>query len=73
MGRDPLGDFQRHWDNTEDAMEKAKERIHAAFEFMEKLQIEYFCFHDADIAPRDPDNLAGPTEGWMKSLKLSRK
>lgn len=60
MGRDPFGGdfFSRHWDNTEDAMEKAKERIHAAFEFMEKLQIEYFCFHDADIAPRDPDNLA---------------
>ena len=39
-------------------MVKAKERVHAAFEFMEKLQIEYFCFHDADISPRDPDDLA---------------
>jgi xylose isomerase len=60
MGRDPFGgeNFSRHWDNTDDIMVKAKERVHAAFEFMEKLQIEYFCFHDADISPRDPDDLA---------------
>jgi xylose isomerase len=46
----------RDWDKTADAMEKAKERVHAAFEFMEKMQISFFCFHDADIAPR-ADNL----------------
>ena len=32
-------------------MEVAKNRIYAAFEFMSKLGIEYFCFHDRDIAP----------------------
>jgi len=60
MGRDPFGGdtMFRHWDKTEDAMARAKERVYAAFEFMEKMQIQYFCFHDADIAPRDPDNLA---------------
>jgi xylose isomerase len=31
--------------------EVAENRIYAAFEFMEKLGIEYFCFHDRDIAP----------------------
>lgn len=60
MGKDPFGgeNFSRHWDNTDDVMVKAKERVHAAFEFMEKLQIEYFCFHDADISPRDQNDLA---------------
>ena len=29
----------------------AKERVYAAFEIMQKLGIEYFCFHDRDIAP----------------------
>jgi len=54
MGTDPFGGvtMYRPWDNTEDSMEKAIERVHAAFEFMEKLQIPFFCFHDADIAPR---------------------
>lgn len=60
MGVDPFGGttINRHWDNTQDEMEKAKERVHAAFEFMEKMQIPYFCFHDADIAPRVPNDLA---------------
>ena len=33
-------------------MEHAKVKVDAGFEFMEKLGIEYFCFHDADIAPQ---------------------
>lgn len=59
MGKDPFGgeNFHRHWDETDDAMQKAKERVHAAFELMEKLQIPFFCFHDADISPRDQNNL----------------
>lgn len=32
-------------------MEIAKHKAHAAFEFMDKLSIDYFCFHDRDIAP----------------------
>ena len=54
MGRDPFGGdtMFRPWDNIADDMQKAIERVHAAFEFMEKMQIPFFCFHDADIAPR---------------------
>lgn len=54
MGNDPFGGatMYRPWDQTEDSMEKAIARVHAAFEFMEKMQIPFFCFHDADIAPR---------------------
>ena len=32
-------------------MEIAKHKAYAAFEFMDKLSIDYFCFHDRDIAP----------------------
>ena len=51
-GNDPFGDASliREWDTLE-PMERAKARVHAGFEFMEKLGIEYFCFHDRDIAP----------------------
>ena len=54
MGTDPFGGvtMNREWDQTTDSMTKAKERVHAAFEFMEKMQIPFFCFHDQDIAPR---------------------
>ena len=34
-----------------DPMELAKNKAYAAFELMEKLGIDYFCFHDRDIAP----------------------
>ena len=36
---------------TDDPMEQAKNKAMAAFEFMDKLSIDYFCFHDRDIAP----------------------
>ncbi|MBR6549568.1 MAG: xylose isomerase [Clostridia bacterium] len=53
MGNDPFGgaSITREWDGG-DPMTQAKERVHAAFEFMEKMGMEYFCFHDVDIAPR---------------------
>lgn len=42
--------------NTTDPMEHAKVKAYAAFEVMDKLDIDYFCFHDRDIAP-EADNL----------------
>ncbi|TLG72765.1 xylose isomerase [Culicoidibacter larvae] len=53
MGVDPFGmeTMFRPWDDTTDAMEQAKARVYAGFEFMEKLGLRYFCFHDKDIAP----------------------
>ncbi len=33
-------------------MEHAYAKVDAGFEFMDKLGIDYFCFHDADIAPQ---------------------
>ena len=33
----------------EGTMEHAKAKVDAGFEFMQKLGIEYFCFHDVDI------------------------
>ena len=36
---------------TTDPMEQAERKAYAAFELMNKLGIEYYCFHDRDIAP----------------------
>ena len=36
-------------------MEHAKAKVDAGFEFMQKLGIEYFCFHDVDIIPEAED------------------
>ncbi|NMB43573.1 MAG: xylose isomerase [Clostridiales bacterium] len=57
MGSDQfgVGTMFRDWDKSDDPMEVAKERVHAAFEFMDKMQIPFFCFHDVDIAPVGKD------------------
>ena len=34
-----------------DPMEQARNKAYAAFELMDKLDIDYYCFHDRDIAP----------------------
>lgn len=44
------GTAERVWD-TNDSMEKARMRVEAAFEFMKKVNIPFFCFHDVDVAP----------------------
>ena len=36
-------------------MEHAKAKVDAAIEFMTKLGIEYYCFHDVDLVPEDAD------------------
>ena len=36
-------------------MEHAKAKVDAGFEFMSKLGVEYFCFHDVDIIPEADD------------------
>jgi len=36
-------------------MAHAKAKVDAGFEFMEKLGIKYFCFHDVDLVPEADD------------------
>ena len=45
-----VGTIDKNMDETE-AIEIYKKKVYAAFAFMDKLGIEYFCFHDKDIAP----------------------
>jgi len=56
-GDDPFGEktLVREWNEIGDDLQKAKLRIDAAFEFMDKLNIQYFCFHDMDLVPSSPN------------------
>ena len=51
-GSDPFGagTMRRPWEK-QSGIDLAKERVLANFEFCEKLQVPFFCFHDRDIAP----------------------
>ncbi len=43
--------FQREWHQATNPIDRAKETMEAAFEFCSKLGVDYYCFHDRDIAP----------------------
>lgn len=50
-GGDPFGGgTQKHpWVGATDAVQAAKDKMDAGFEFMQKMGIEYYCFHDIDL------------------------
>ena len=52
-GSDPFGmnTMKRPWTEITEPMDLALAKVDAIFEFCEKLNVEYFCFHDRDIAP----------------------
>jgi xylose isomerase len=46
------GTFDRPWlQPGVDPMAGARAKLAAAFEFLEKLGVPYYCFHDRDVAP----------------------
>jgi len=49
-GADPFGEPTHlfEWDAKSDPIERAKDKADAAFEFMTKLGVPYYCFHDVD-------------------------
>lgn len=50
-GGDPFGKATHHysWNEGNDAMLKARQKMDAAFEFMTKIGLNYYCFHDFDL------------------------
>jgi xylose isomerase len=77
-GTDMFGgpSFQREWRKASNPMDTAKATMDAAFEFFQKLGVDYFCFHDRDIAPEGENfsqtckNLEQMVE-YAKSLQKS--
>ncbi|MEL7431162.1 MAG: xylose isomerase [Chlamydiota bacterium] len=51
-GSDPFGSpsLDRPWNEGSSPQIKARNKADAAFEFFTKLGVDYFCFHDLDIA-----------------------
>jgi xylose isomerase len=78
-GNDPFGEgtMIRSYDKFS-GMDLAKARVEASFEFYEKLNVPFFCFHDADIAPegdslsetfKNLDEITAMIKEYMKSSK----
>ena len=79
---DPFGTgtAQRPWyGKYSDPEDEALAKVDYAFEFFQKLGVEYFCFHDRDIAPegdtlretdKNLDKVVGKIEENMKSTGI---
>jgi len=77
-GGDPFGGrtFDRPW--YDKGLEGAKLKADVAFEFFDLLDIPFFCFHDADVAPEGATlaesnkNLRTITDIFAKKMQKSR-
>jgi xylose isomerase len=52
-GDDPFGNGTQNfpWLDNDDPMRRAEDKLDAAFEFISKLGVPFYCFHDRDLAP----------------------
>jgi xylose isomerase len=50
-GGDPFGPGTKvfPWNQSPDPMQRAREKMDAAFEFMTKMGLPFYCFHDYDL------------------------
>jgi xylose isomerase len=56
VGGDPFGPGTKRfpWDNAANPIQNAKDKMDAAFEFITKIGIPYYCFHDFDLVQEGP-------------------
>lgn len=56
-GADPFGEPTHlyPWNEKADAVERAKDKMDAAFEFITKMNMPYYCFHDVDVVDYTSD------------------
>ncbi|MHC5124381.1 MAG: xylose isomerase, partial [Planctomycetota bacterium] len=74
LGSDPFGPgtIIRKYNASNDPMQVAEDTLQAAFEFFNKLGVNFWCFHDRDIAP-EADTLAETNRRLDKIVKLAKK
>ncbi|MEX1136519.1 MAG: xylose isomerase [Balneolales bacterium] len=67
-GADPFGSRTHFfpWDEKKDVIERAKDKMDAAFEFITKVNMPYYCFHDIDIV--DYGNDIKENEGRLQTM-----
>jgi xylose isomerase len=73
-GADPFGPGTaiRPWEAAEDSVKNAQNRVKVAFEFMEKLGVHYYCFHDRDVAP-EGKTLAESNKNFDEIVKVLKE
>jgi len=73
-GSDPFGGDTQvfEWDTAATPMDAAKRRIDAAFECASKLGVDFYCFHDRDMAP-EGDTVAQSEANLAAMVELAKE
>ena len=74
QGADPFGPGTQKfpWDQSNDPLQRARDKADAAFELITKLGFDYFCFHDVDLVD-EADNLIETEKRLHKMLIIFLK
>lgn len=72
-GADPFGEPTHifPWNEKDDPIKRAKDKMDAAFEFITKMGLPYYCFHDVDIV--DFTNDVADNEKRLKTITAYAK
>ena len=73
-GMDPFGaaTFRRPWNMGETPMKQAEDTLRAAFEFVQKLGVPFYCFHDRDLA-HEGETFAESCKNLETMVKKAKK
>ncbi|SDM62455.1 xylose isomerase [Catalinimonas alkaloidigena] len=73
-GGDPFGPGTKHfpWLQATDAVQQAKDKMDAAFEFFTKLGAPFYCFHDYDLVD-EADTLAESEKRFRKIVDYAKE
>ena len=72
-GADPFGEPTHifPWNEKEEPIKRAKDKMDAAFEFITKMNLPYYCFHDVDLI--DFTNDVADNEKRLKAITAYAK
>jgi xylose isomerase len=73
-GEDPFGSGTKEfaWLQASDAIQKAKEKMDAAFEFISKLGVPFYCFHDFDVV-QEADSIGESEKRLVQMVEYAKQ
>lgn len=74
LGNDPFGIGTKifPWLEASDPIQRGKDKMDAGFEFLTKIGLEFFCFHDYDLVD-EADTLAESEKRLQKIAEYARE
>ena len=66
------GTICRPWEDGTNSLDMALKRTEVVFDFISRLGVEFYCFHDRDVAPEGADLAETNANLWAVAEKLKQ-